>query len=95
MSKRDEYAEKLKQTIDELNSKIDELEAKAEHAQNEAKGEINKQIEAVKLQMKPLTDKLDKWKEEGEDKLEGYVKEAKKIRDAFIHSYNYFKSQIK
>jgi len=27
--------------------------------------------------------------------MDEYLKEAKKIRDAFLHSFNYFKSQLK
>ena len=95
MSKRDEYVAKLKQTVDEFNEKIAELEAKANHAQAESKAEIEKQIASLKEHAKPLTDKLDHWKEESEEKMGEYLKEAKKIRDAFVHSYNYFKSQLK
>jgi predicted nucleic acid-binding Zn-ribbon protein len=95
MSKRDEYVAKLKQTVDEFNEKIGELEVKANHAQADAKAEIEKQIVSLKEQAKPLTDKLDHWKEESEEKMDEYLKEAKKIRDAFVHSYNYFKSQLK
>jgi predicted nucleic acid-binding Zn-ribbon protein len=95
MSKRDDYVAKLKQTVDELNEKISDLEVKANHAQTEAKAEIEKQITSLKEQAKPLTDKLDHWKEASEEKMDEYLKEAKKIRDAFVHSYNYFKSQLK
>jgi hypothetical protein len=59
MSKRDEYATKLKQTVDEFSEKIAELEVKAGQAQAEVKAEIEKQIASLKEQAKPLTDKLD------------------------------------
>ena len=95
MSKRDEYATKLKETVDEFNEIIAELEVKAGQAQAEVKAEIEKQIASLKEQAKPLTDKLDQWKEESEEKMDEYLKEAKKIRDAFLHSFNYFKSQLK
>lgn len=95
MSKRDEYVAKLKQTIDEFNEKISELEAKANNAQAEAKAEMEKQIASLKEQAKPVTDKLDHWKDAGEEEMDKYLKEAKKIRDAFIHSYHYFMSQLK
>ena len=95
MNKRDEYVTNLKQTVDEFNEKIAELEVKANHAQAEVKTEIEKRITSLKERAKPLKDKLDHWKEESEEKMDEYLKEAKKIRDAFVHSYNYFKSQLK
>lgn len=95
MTTRDQYVENLKQTIDELNAKITEAEAKAKDAQADAKAEVDKQLELLKEQAKPLTDKFEQWKEAGEDKFDEYVQEAKKIKDAFIHSYRYFQSQLK
>lgn len=39
--------------------------------------------------------KLEELKAAGEDSWEKMVAEMEKIRDAFIHSFSYFKSQVK
>ena len=39
--------------------------------------------------------KLEELKTAGEDSWEKMVAEMEKIRDAFVHSFSYFKSQIK
>jgi len=38
--------------------------------------------------------KLQEVKAAGEDKWDSVVTEMEKVRDAVIHSYNYFKSQL-
>ena len=38
--------------------------------------------------------KLDELKAAGEDSWDALVAEMEKIRDAFVHSFKYFKSQI-
>jgi len=39
--------------------------------------------------------KLDEVKSASEDKWESVVTEGEKIHKAFVHSFNYFKSQLK
>jgi predicted nucleic acid-binding Zn-ribbon protein len=95
MSKRDEYVAKMKLQLDELNAKMDELEAKAKEAKAEARDKYNEEMGKLRDQSKLAVAKLEELKASGEDKWEAMVAEMEKIRDAFTHSYNYFKSQLK
>ncbi len=95
MSKRDEYAAKMKLQLDELNAKMDELEAKAKEAKADARDKYKEEMGKLRHQSKLAVAKLDELKVSGEDKWEAMVVEMEKIRDAFTHSFNYFKSQLK
>ena len=94
MSKRDAYVEKMKLQIDEVNAKIDELEAKAKEAKEDARNKYQEEMSKLRHQSKLAVAKLDELKAAGEDKWEAMVVEMEKIRDAFVHSFNYFKSQL-
>lgn len=95
MSKRDAYVAKMKLQLDELNAKMGELEAKAKEAKEDARDKYNEELGKLRHQSKLAVAKLDELKASGEDKWEAMVAETEKIRDAFIHSFNYFKSQLK
>ena len=94
MSKRDAYVEKMKLQIDEVNAKIDELEAKAKEAKEDARNKYQEEMSKLRHQSKLAVAKLDELKAAGEDKWEAMVAEMEKVRDAFVHSFNYFKSQL-
>ena len=95
MSKRDEYVAKMNLQLDELNGKMDELEAKAKEAKAEARDKYKEEMGKLRDQSKLAVAKLEELKVSGEDKWEAMVAEMEKTRDAFTHSYNYFKSQLK
>jgi len=95
MSKRDEYVAKMKLQLDELNAKMGELEAKAKEAKEDARDKYKEEMGKLRHQSKLAAAKLDELKASGEDKWEAIVAEMEKIRDAFTHSFNYFKSQLK
>lgn len=95
MSKRDEYVEKIKTQIDELNGKISQLEAKARETKDEVRDKYNEEIGKLSAQSRQAVAKLDELKAAGEEQWESLVSEMEKVRDAFKHSYNYFKSQFK
>lgn len=94
MSKRDLYIEKMKAQLDELNAKMSELEAKAQEAKSDARDKYNEEMRKLTKQSKQAIAKLDELKAAGEDTWEAMVSEMEKIRDAFKHSFNYFKSQL-
>ena len=95
MSKRDAYIEKMKDQLDELNSKMSELEAKAQEAKDDARAKYNEEMKKLSKQSKLAVAKLEEIKSAGEDTWESMVAEMEKVRDAFKHSFNYFKSQLK
>ena len=95
MSKRDAYVAKMKLQLDELNAKMAELEAKAKEAKEDARDKYNEDLGKLRHQSQLAVAMLDELKASGEDKWEAMVAETEKIRDAFVHSFNYFKSQLK
>lgn len=94
MSKRDEYAAKMKQQIDETNLAIDELERKAAKAGDAAEKKYDGQIAKLRQQATEATDKLDALKSAAEESWEKMVDEVENVAKAFKQSFNYFKSQL-
>jgi uncharacterized coiled-coil DUF342 family protein len=94
MSKRDLYIEKMKAQLDELNAKIGRLEARAQEAKDDARDKYNEEMSKLSAQSKLAVAKLDELKAAGEDTWETMVTDMEKVRDAFKHSFNYFKSQL-
>ena len=94
MSKREIYTAKIKLELDQLNLKMNKLDAKAVEAKEEARDKYKEEMSKLRHQSKLAVAKLDEIKAAGEDKWEAVVAEMEKIRDAFVHSFNYFKSQL-
>ncbi|MBK7765588.1 MAG: hypothetical protein IPI44_05465 [Sulfuritalea sp.] len=94
MSKRDAYIEKMKLQLDELNAKMSRVELKAKEAKEDARDKYREEMDKLRAQSKIAVAKLDEIKAAGEDSWETMVAEMEKVRDAFTHSFNYFKSQL-
>jgi F0F1-type ATP synthase membrane subunit b/b' len=94
MISRDAYVEKMKSNIDKLNENMKELEAKAKEARDEAQVKYQEQMDNLHAQSKLAIAKLDEMKAAGSDTWEAMVAEMEKVRDAFVHSFSYFKSQL-
>ena len=94
MSKRDEYIELMKLQLDELNLKMSKLEAKTQDAKDDALAAYNKEMGKLREKSSIAVAKLDELKTAGEDTWDTMVADMEKVRDAFKHSFNYFKSQL-
>ena len=94
MSKRDEYTAKLKNQLDELNANMDALEAKAAEAKADVRDAYKAEMTKMRHQSKLAVSKYEELKDAGEESWDKMVAETEKIRDAFVHSFNYFKSQV-
>lgn len=94
MSKHQEYIAKFKQQLDELNTKMDALDAKTKEAKEDARDAYKAEIAKLRHQSKLATNKYEEMKDASEDTWDKMVAETEKIRDAFAHSFNYFKSQV-
>jgi len=94
MSNRDVYIAKMKLQLDELDAKMDTLEAKAQDAKEEARAKYKEEMAKLRHQSKLAKGKLEEMKAATEDAWETTVAEMEKIRDAFVHSFSYFKSQL-
>ncbi len=95
MSKRNEYIEKMKLQLDELNKKLDELEAKKDTASAAAGKKFDEQMAEMRKLSRTARAKMNEIKEASEDRWESLVAEGEKVHKAFVHSFNYFKSQLK
>lgn len=94
MSKRDEYTAKIKTQLDDLNKQMDALSAKAKDAKAEARDAYNDEMAKLRHQSKLAVAKYEELKATGEDTWDKMVAEMDNIKDAFVHSFKYFKSQL-
>lgn len=94
MSQRDEYVEKMKAQLDDMSAAIDRWQGKAREAEGELKERYEDQLAAMKEKSDAARAKLAEVRDAGEDRWEGLRAEVEKIKDALVHSYNYFKSQL-
>ncbi len=94
MKNREAYINKIKVQLDELDAKMDTLEAKAADAKDTAHEKYVAEMAKLRQQSKVTKAKFDDLIASGEDKWDDMVVEMEKVRDAFVHSFNYFKSQL-
>lgn len=95
MSKRDEYIEVMKRQLDELNEQLTQLEKKGEAAQAEFTEKHKDQIAQVRGHYNAALSKMNEIKAASEETWESLLAEGEKVHKAFVHSFNYFNSQLK
>jgi predicted nucleic acid-binding Zn-ribbon protein len=93
-TKRSEYTAKMKQELDTLNARMDALQAKAGQAKAEARQKYNSEMSKLRHQSTLARTKLEEISVAGEEGWDKLMAEMEKLRDAFVHSFRYFKSQI-
>jgi hypothetical protein len=91
---RSAYIAKIKLQLDELNASMTKLEAKAHEAQADARASYQAEMAKLRHQSKLALAKLEEIKASSEEGWDSMVAEMEKVRDAFIHAFSYFKSQI-
>ena len=94
MTTKNVYIEKMKSQLDELNANMNKLEAKATEAKADARDAYLEKMRKLRHQSKLAGAKLDELKTASEDSWDIMVAEMDKVREAFVHSFNYFKSQV-
>ena len=94
MTTKETYIAKMKLQLDELEVKMNQLEAKAKDAKETAHEKYVEELAKLREQSKLAKAKFDKLTDAGEDKWDAVTVEMEKVRDAFVHSFNYFKSQL-
>ncbi|WP_426101932.1 hypothetical protein [Massilia sp. TSP1-1-2] len=94
MQTKETYIAKMKLQLDELEVKMHALEAKAKDAKEAAHDKYVEDMAKLREQSKLAKAKFDDLVDAGEDKWDNVVVEMEKVRDAFAHSFNYFKSQL-
>jgi esterase/lipase len=95
MSKRDEFVEAMKRQLDETNKQIDQLEAKVKAEQKKVGETYDEQMEQLRASALAVKKKIDEIRAAGDERWEALVVEGEKIQKALVHSFNYFKSQLK
>ncbi|HEX5698900.1 MAG TPA: hypothetical protein VFX90_09655 [Rhodoferax sp.] len=93
-TKKNIYIEAMKAQLDELNANMTKIEAKAKEAKADARDAYLEEMRKLRHQSKVAGAKLDELKDASQDNWDTMVKEADKVREAFVHSFNYFKSQV-
>ena len=94
MSNQHTYVNKIKAQLDDLSKSMDEMEKSASEVKNDARKFSKIEMDKLRAQSKLALAKLDELKIAGEDSWKNMVEEVEKVRDAFTHSFNYFKSQL-
>ncbi len=94
MTKQSVYIEKMKSQLDELNTNMNALQAKAQEAKEDARDMYKAEMAKLQEQSNLAVTKLGEMKTASEESWDSMVAEMEKVRDAFIHSFHYFKSQI-
>lgn len=94
MTKKNAYIEKMKDQLDELNANMVKLEAKTTEAKEDARAKYKEEMRKVRHQSKLAAAKFDSLVASSEETWENMVDEMEKMRDAFTHSFHYFKSQV-
>lgn len=94
MTNRDTYINKMKLQLDELNAQMTQIEAKAQEAREDVRDKYHAEMAKVHAQSKLAMARLAELQASGESTWDAMVAETEKIRDAFVHSFSYFKSQV-
>jgi chromosome segregation ATPase len=94
-TQRDEFVERMKKQLDDINAQLTEYEKQADEAGEKARADYDAQIDKLREQGKKMQVKLEELRGASEDSWDRMMEETRKIRDAFIHSLNYFRSQLK
>ena len=94
MTKHSVYIEKMKSQFDELNANMNALNAKAKEAKEDARDMYKAEMAKLQKQSDLAKAKLEEMQTATEEGWDAMVAEMDKVRDAFVHSFHYFKSQV-
>ncbi len=94
MTTRDAYIAKMKLQLDELNLQMGKLELRAQEAREDVRDKYKAEMAKLHDQSELAKAKLADMQASTESAWDGMVTEMDKIRDAFVHSFSYFKSQL-
>jgi hypothetical protein len=93
-TKHNAYIESMKTQLDALNINLNKIEVKAQEAKGEARAAYLEEMRKLRHQSKLAGAKFEEIRLAGEDTWDSMVTEMDKLREAFTHSFHYFKSQV-
>lgn len=91
---REDYVAKVKIQLNTLNAKVDDLEARMQEAKPGVRASYRAELAGLRYQSEQAATLLAQIRTSGETPWSKMVQEMDKVRDAFLHSLNYFKSQF-
>jgi ribosome recycling factor len=93
-TKHNAYIESMKTQLDALNANLNKIETKAQEAKGDARDAYFEEMRKLRHQSKLAVAKFEEIKLASEDTWDSMVTEMDKLREAFTHSFHYFKSQV-
>lgn len=94
MTQKSAYIETMKSQLDTLNDNMNKLQAKADAVKEDARDLYKAEMQKLQAQSKLAFAKLAEIKSTNDANWDATVAEMEKVRDAFTHSFHYFKSQV-
>lgn len=94
MQSRNDYLKRIRQELDALDIQLHTLELSALTIQEDAWIRYNLEVEKVKIQSILAKEKFESLMLSNESSWKNMVTETEKVRDAFVSSFHYFKSQL-
>lgn len=94
-SKREQMIAAMKRELDIMNADLQSIEAGAKELKGQAREAVDENLTALRKHASTANIKIDELGAAAEDRWEELTVEAARVRDAFAHSYNYLKSQLK
>ena len=94
MTQKSVYIETMKSQLDTLNDNMNKLQAKADEVKEDARDMYKAEMQKLQAQSKLAVAKLAEIRTANEASWDATVAEMEKVRDAFTHSFHYFKSQV-
>ena len=94
MISKADYTAKIQAELDAVNTAMQALEEHAKEARQKARDKFKADMDKLHEQSQLASARLEELKTAGEDSWSKLVEGMDKVRDAFTHSFHYFKSQV-
>ncbi len=94
MSTHATYIAAMKRQVDDLNAQMTALEIKAKEAKEDARAKYKQEMANLRQQSDLAVPKFDELEASCESAWDAMVAKMEKLRDAWTHSFHYFKSQV-
>ena len=91
---RQEYTRRVKHELDAMNARLDELDARVQLAKAEVRQSYLAEMERLRQQSRQVGDKFRELQASGEATWDRMVQQLDKLRDAFGHAVDAFKSRL-
>jgi hypothetical protein len=94
MSDREIYVAKMKLQLEELNVAMDELEIRTQHGAEDVRDRCRLAMIKLREQWELAVENFNELRTAEGDSWKNLIENTEKKRDAFIHAFHHFKSQL-